>query len=189
MLRKPLADRTFRTWEMARRRTLGNDPEARPQRRHERRRGCLQYRLSARDEADPQGLARRLEEASDGLCGISGSLRRQGDAVPEFIAAPEVRDQPSPKMTSIFCRKLLALIATSCAFGLGAALAKDPFDANSALGCRADVFAGYVPTFSSGNVVPMEGIFAISLLPAADVAYFVRSGYGAPHGRWRSCHH
>jgi hypothetical protein len=87
-------------------------------------------------------------------------------------------------MIPFACRRLLFLAVTSCALGATSALAREPLE-GSLDGLRdTDLFAGYVPTFQSGDALPKEGVFAITLQPAADVAYFARPngeprlGYG-----------
>lgn len=62
----------------------------------------------------------------------------------------------------------------------------------------ADLMAGYMPTFQSGDALPKDGVFDLVLLPVADVIYptkFERAGEGGyggivtienvPAGRYR----
>jgi hypothetical protein len=55
-------------------------------------------------------------------------------------------------------------------------------DRHLELGQEADLFAGYIPTFQSGDTLPMDGVFAIALRPASNVIYFLRPADGAAVG-------
>jgi hypothetical protein len=85
-------------------------------------------------------------------------------------------------MPSLRCRRLLALIATSCAFVSGPASARCPVDQLLEVGLRADLFTGYIPTFQSGDTLPKEGVFAVALQPTNGVAYFLRPAGGTAVG-------
>lgn len=78
-------------------------------------------------------------------------------------------------MTSLFGRRLLLLGAAFWFAGGGTASGRDPLEPTADLACQTDLFEGYIPTFRTGDTLPKEGIFAVSLEPAADVIYFVRS--------------
>ena len=47
---------------------------------------------------------------------------------------------------------------------------------------KVDLFAGYVPVFESGDVLPTEGVFAVTLKPAARVVYPYKSGHDHDSG-------
>ena len=87
-------------------------------------------------------------------------------------------------MTILQCRRLVALIATSCAFVSGAAFGQCRMDRQLEPGQEADLFAGYIPTFQSGNTLPMEGVFAVALQPTTNIIYFLQPivGTGVGYG-------
>lgn len=85
-------------------------------------------------------------------------------------------------MISLRCRRLLALIATSCAFIAGPASARCPMGQPLEVGLGADLFMGYIPTFQSGDTLPKEGVFAVALQPTNSVAYFLRPAGGTAVG-------
>ncbi|HYD06565.1 MAG TPA: hypothetical protein VEC60_12610 [Reyranella sp.] len=47
---------------------------------------------------------------------------------------------------------------------------------------KLDLFAGHLPVFESGNVLPTEGVFAVTLKPAARVVYPYKSGHDHDSG-------
>jgi hypothetical protein len=77
-------------------------------------------------------------------------------------------------MTSFHCLRLLLLVVASWFVEGGAAIARDFLEPKADLACRADLFAGYIPAFRNGDVLPKEGIFAVNLQPMTNVVYFVR---------------
>jgi hypothetical protein len=77
-------------------------------------------------------------------------------------------------MTSFHSLGLLLLVVASWLVGGGAASAGDSVEPEADPACGADLFAGYVPVFRNGDVLPREGIFAVNLQPMAHVFYFVR---------------
>ena len=86
-------------------------------------------------------------------------------------------------MISHISGRLLALLAAFFVVGNCTAFSGSPWDRTVDEARRADHFAGYVPTFQSGDTLPKEGVFALALQPVADIVYFVRSddrrtGYG-----------
>jgi hypothetical protein len=95
-------------------------------------------------------------------------------------------------------RSLLAAVF-SCTFAVAQAAAEQECGqfALSPTG-KVDLFAGYVPTFESGDILSTPGVFAVTLKPAARVIYPYKSdrdhnsGYGGvvaiesiPPGRHR----
>ena len=85
-------------------------------------------------------------------------------------------------MTSFLGRSLLFLVAASWSVGAGAAFGESSSRSNADLVCTADLFSGYIPAFRSGDALIKEGIFAVTLQPAADVVYLTRFGDGTPQG-------
>lgn len=79
-------------------------------------------------------------------------------------------------MTSLAYATLLVLAGSFCAFGFTPALSREPLDRSLDGARETDVFAGYIPTFRSGDAPRKEGVFAITLEPTADVAYFAQAG-------------
>lgn len=77
------------------------------------------------------------------------------------------------------------LVAAFCVGGHGAVLAETTVRQDFDSACGTDLFKEYTPTFRSGDVLPGEGVFAIALLPAADIVLPQRpkdglvTGYGA----------
>src|SRR5215468_4793475 len=83
-------------------------------------------------------------------------------------------------MTSFLHHRLLLLVFAYWIVVSGAALARDPLEPEADLACRADLFAGYIPSFQNGDALPKEGTFAVFLQPMAHVFYFVRSSDEVP---------
>jgi hypothetical protein len=77
-------------------------------------------------------------------------------------------------MPSFLSLGLWLLIAASWFVDGGAAIARDSLEPEADLACRADLFAGYIPAFQNGDVLPKEGVFAVNLRPMTHVVYFVR---------------
>jgi hypothetical protein len=73
-------------------------------------------------------------------------------------------------------RRFLGTIVAAWAFGGGIVCANPPS------ACEDALFAGYVPTFQSGDVLPKEGVFAIALQPIAAIVFFLPANAGARTG-------
>jgi hypothetical protein len=78
----------------------------------------------------------------------------------------------------------LLVAAFSFALGVAAANAEQPACGQFALSPKGkvDLFAGYLPVFESGNVLPTDGVFAVTLRPAARVVYPYKSGHDHDRG-------
>jgi len=83
-------------------------------------------------------------------------------------------------MASFHYLRLLLLVVASWLVGGGATIARGSVEPEADLACRADLFAGYVPVFQNGDVLPKEGIFAVNLQPMTHVFYFVRFSDDVP---------
>jgi hypothetical protein len=87
-------------------------------------------------------------------------------------------------MLAYICQRLLAFLAAFCVVGNAAVLAGDRWDHTVDETWRSYPFAGYVPTFQSGDTLPKEGVFGLTLQPVRSIVCFVRSadqtgiGYG-----------
>jgi hypothetical protein len=87
-------------------------------------------------------------------------------------------------MLAYICQRLLAFLAAFCVVGNAAVLAGDRWDHTVDETWRRYPFAGYVPTFQSGDTLPKEGVFGLTLQPVRSIVCFVRSadqtgiGYG-----------
>lgn len=81
--------------------------------------------------------------------------------------------------------RLPALVTAFCICGPGAVVAETSVRQDFDGACSTDLLKEYTPTFRSGDVVPGEGVFAIGLLPAADIVLPAQpkegraKGYGA----------
>ncbi len=82
------------------------------------------------------------------------------------------------------CQRLLAFLAAFCVVGSAAVLAGDRWGRTVDDIWGSGPFVGYVPAFQSGDILPTEGVFALTLQPVESINYFVRSaaqtgiGYG-----------
>lgn len=83
-------------------------------------------------------------------------------------------------MASLHPLRLLLLIVASWLPEGGAAVARDFLGPEANLACKPDLFAGYIPAFQNGDILPKEGIFAVDLRPMSHVVYFVRFGDEVP---------
>ena len=78
-------------------------------------------------------------------------------------------------MASLHSLRFLLLIVASWLPEGGAAIARDVSEPEAELAaCKPDVFAGHIPAFRNGDILPKEGIFAVDLRPMSHVVYFVR---------------
>ena len=77
-------------------------------------------------------------------------------------------------MMSFHSLRLLLLVVASWFAEGGVTNARDFFEPKADSACGPDLFAGYIPAFQNGDVLPKEGIFAVNLQPMAHVVYFVR---------------
>lgn len=81
--------------------------------------------------------------------------------------------------------RLPILVAAFCVGGPGTVLAETSVRQDFDSACATDLFKEYTPTFRSGDVLPGEGVFAIALLPAANIVLPKQpkggpaTGYGA----------
>jgi hypothetical protein len=87
-------------------------------------------------------------------------------------------------MIAHICGRLLAFLGAFCVVGNAAVLAGDRWDRAVDETWRSHPFVGYVPRFQSGDTLPKEGVFALTLQRVGSIVYFVRSadqtgiGYG-----------
>src|SRR5262249_37407416 len=145
--------------------------------------------LSPRHSSPVPGLNRYFPNAIWLDVSNSTELRRDSAitcrSLPEKLShsscrASTQRRSTEADMTSFFSRKLLVLLAASLSLGSAAAFGKDSMKLDTDLVCRAELFAGHIPVFRSGDALPKEGIFTLDLQPGPDVVYFVRSSDEVP---------
>lgn len=85
-------------------------------------------------------------------------------------------------MIACNCQRLMAFLAAFCVVGNPAVFAGDRLGRTTEEAWPSQLFVGYVPTFQSGDTLPKEGVFVLTLQPGESVVYFVRPAHQTGYG-------